>query len=36
MDPDFVGWEAPQRFLVGYGLDDAGRHRGLPHIAALD
>jgi hypoxanthine phosphoribosyltransferase len=36
MEPDFVGWEAPQRFLVGYGLDDAGRHRGLPHIAALD
>ena len=36
MEPDFVGWEAPQRFLVGYGLDDAGRYRGLPYIAALD
>jgi hypoxanthine phosphoribosyltransferase len=35
-EPDFVGWEAPDRFLVGYGLDDAGRLRGLPGIAALD
>ena len=34
--PDFVGWEAPARFLVGYGLDAAGRLRGLPGIAALD
>jgi hypoxanthine phosphoribosyltransferase len=36
IEPDFVGWEAPDRFLVGYGLDDAGRLRGLPEIAALD
>jgi hypoxanthine phosphoribosyltransferase len=36
IEPDFVGWEAPARFLVGYGLDDAGRMRGLPGIAALD
>lgn len=36
VEPDFVGWEAPDRFLVGYGLDDAGRLRGLPGIGALD
>jgi hypoxanthine phosphoribosyltransferase len=36
VEPDFVGWEAPARFLVGYGMDAAGRHRGLPHIAAVD
>jgi hypoxanthine phosphoribosyltransferase len=36
VEPDFVGWEAPERFLVGYGLDDAGRLRGLPGIAAVD
>jgi len=36
IEPDFVGWEAPDRFLVGYGLDDAGRLRGLPGICALD
>ena len=35
-EPDFVGWEAPNRFLVGYGLDDAGGLRGLPDICALD
>lgn len=34
--PDFVGWEAPNRFLVGYGLDHAGTLRGLPDICALD
>lgn len=33
---DAVGWEAPDRFLVGYGMDDAGRYRGLPYIAAID
>jgi hypoxanthine phosphoribosyltransferase len=36
IEPDFVAWEAPARFLVGYGMDKAGQFRGLPHIAALD
>lgn len=36
MEPDFVGWEAPARFLVGYGMDSAGAYRGLPFIGALD
>ena len=36
LTPDFVGWEAPGRYLVGYGLDSAGRMRGLPGIGALD
>lgn len=35
-EPDFVGWEAPNRFLVGYGLDHGGRWRGLPDVCALD
>lgn len=35
-EPDFVAWEAPARFLVGYGMDDAGRWRGYPGVAALD
>lgn len=35
-EPDFVAWEAPARFLVGYGLDDAGRGRGLDGVTALD
>jgi hypoxanthine phosphoribosyltransferase len=33
--PDFVGWEAPSRFLVGYGMDLGGAYRGLPHVAAV-
>jgi hypoxanthine phosphoribosyltransferase len=33
---DAVGWDAPDVFLVGYGMDDAGRYRGLPYIAALE
>jgi hypoxanthine phosphoribosyltransferase len=36
LEPDFVAWEAPARFLVGYGMDAGGRYRGLPYIAALD
>jgi hypoxanthine phosphoribosyltransferase len=34
--PDYVAWEAPARYLIGYGLDDAGRWRGLPGVSALD
>jgi hypoxanthine phosphoribosyltransferase len=33
--PDFVAWEAPARFLLGYGMDLAGSYRDLPHIAAV-
>lgn len=36
IEPDFVAWEAPPRFLVGYGMDAAGAYRGLPYIGALD
>lgn len=34
--PDFVAWEAPSRFLVGYGMDAAGRLRGVGRIEAVD
>ena len=34
--PDFVAWEAPGRFLVGYGMDAAGQYRGLPYVGAMD
>jgi hypoxanthine phosphoribosyltransferase len=33
---EHVGFEAPNRFLVGFGMDDRGRYRGLPFIGALD
>jgi hypoxanthine phosphoribosyltransferase len=32
--PEFVAWRAPATFLVGYGMDDAGRYRGLPDIVS--
>ena len=32
---DFTGFVVPNRFLVGYGLDAAGRYRNLPFIAAV-
>lgn len=35
IDADYVGFEAgPDDFLVGYGMDDDGHKRGLPHIGA--
>lgn len=33
---DFVGFEAPDAFVVGYGLDAAQLYRNLPYIGALD
>jgi hypoxanthine phosphoribosyltransferase len=35
LTPDYVAWEAPARFLVGYGMDYGGAYRGLPYVAAL-
>jgi hypoxanthine phosphoribosyltransferase len=35
-EPDFTAWLAPDRFLTGYGLDAAGRYRGLPGVFAAD
>lgn len=29
---DFIGFDIPDKFVVGYGLDLAGRYRNLPHI----
>lgn len=36
VEPDFAAWDAPARFLVGYGMDAAGRLRGLPGVEAVD
>lgn len=33
--PRFVGFDAPEEFLVGYGLDHAEDFRHLPYIASL-
>ncbi len=36
IQPDYVGLQIPNRFVVGYGLDYNGRMRNLPYIAAID
>ncbi|HET7872372.1 MAG TPA: hypoxanthine phosphoribosyltransferase [Terriglobales bacterium] len=33
---DYVGFQIPDRFVVGYGLDHGERYRNLPDICALD
>ncbi|MBV8928200.1 MAG: hypoxanthine phosphoribosyltransferase [Mycobacteriaceae bacterium] len=33
---DFVGFDIPTEFVVGYGLDYAERYRDLPYIGTLD
>ena len=35
LEPRFVGFDAPSKFLVGYGLDCAEKFRYLPYIASL-
>ncbi len=32
---DFVGFEIPDEFIVGYGIDYAEKYRNLPYIATL-
>lgn len=33
---DLVGFDIPDEFVIGYGLDFAGRYRNLPYIGVLD
>jgi hypoxanthine phosphoribosyltransferase len=35
VDCRYVGFEIPNRFVIGYGLDFAERYRNLPYIGAL-
>jgi hypoxanthine phosphoribosyltransferase len=34
--PDFIGFDIPDEFVVGYGLDYEDMYRNLPYLAALD
>jgi hypoxanthine phosphoribosyltransferase len=33
---DQVGFQIPDEFVIGYGLDYAGQYRNLPYVAVLD
>jgi hypoxanthine phosphoribosyltransferase len=35
LNPRYVGFEIPDAFAIGYGLDHAERYRNLPYVAAL-
>ncbi len=33
--PDYVGFDIPDEFVIGYGLDYASRYRNMPYIGIL-
>jgi len=35
IEPDYVGFTVPDRFVIGYGLDWNERYRNLPYIGVL-
>ena len=35
VEVDYVGFDIPDEFVVGYGLDFAGQYRNLPYIGVL-
>jgi hypoxanthine phosphoribosyltransferase len=35
VNPDYVGFECPDEFVVGYGLDYSEKYRNLPYVAVL-
>ncbi len=35
LEPDWVGFDIPDRYVVGYGLDSGEEYRNLPYIGVL-
>ena len=35
IEPDYCGFEIPDKFVVGYGLDYAQKHRNLPYVGVV-
>ena len=36
LQPDHVGFQVPDRHVVGYGLDWQGKHRNLPYLTYVE
>ena len=36
IEPDYVGFEIDNKFVIGYGLDYEGLYRNLPHIGYVE
>jgi hypoxanthine phosphoribosyltransferase len=36
IEPDYIAFDIPDEYVVGYGLDHEDRFRNLPYVAALD
>lgn len=36
IDVDYVGFQIPDKFVVGYGLDYAQKYRNLPYIGVIE
>lgn len=36
VEVDYIGFKLGNEFVVGYGLDHAGRHRQLPYIGVIE
>jgi hypoxanthine-guanine phosphoribosyltransferase len=36
IEADYVGFNVPDVWVIGYGLDAAGKGRALPYVAALE
>ena len=35
VDVEYIGFEVPDEFIIGYGIDYAEKYRNLPYIASL-
>jgi hypoxanthine phosphoribosyltransferase len=36
LNPDFTGFQVPDKHVVGYGLDYQGKYRNLPHLTCVE